>query len=132
VLRAFDQSLRKSRTAREGEASGVPRSEKCKEQSAGGLLLGKARPLHRIVSGDDGANGAVLRAFDQALPDATDRRPERRGGMWCIPPRGRKCGGEDLELGKIIQEDHEFIVTRATTAIALHRFTQRYRSQSES
>jgi hypothetical protein len=72
------------------------------------------------VSGDEGANRAVLRAFDQALPDATDRRTERRGGMWWVPPWGRKCGGEDLVVGKILQEDHEFIVTRATTAIALH------------
>jgi hypothetical protein len=31
---------------------------------------------------------------------------------------------------KIIQEDHEFIVTRASTAIALHHFTQQHRSQS--
>jgi hypothetical protein len=38
------------------------------------------------------------------------------------------------EGGKIIQEDHEFIVTRATSAIALHLLrtdpTQRHRSQS--
>jgi hypothetical protein len=35
-----------------------------------------------IVSRDEEANGAVLRAFDQVLPDAIDRRTERRGGMW--------------------------------------------------
>jgi hypothetical protein len=39
MLRAFGQSLRKSRTPHEGEASGVPWREKCREQSAGGLLL---------------------------------------------------------------------------------------------
>jgi hypothetical protein len=39
MLRAFDQSLRKSRTPREGEASGVPQREKCSEQSASALLL---------------------------------------------------------------------------------------------
>jgi hypothetical protein len=46
---------------------------------------------------------------------------------------------EEAETGcrvvlEIIQEDHEFIVTRATSAIALHLLrtdpTQRHRSQS--
>jgi hypothetical protein len=41
MLRAFGQSLRKSRTPREGEASGVPQREKCSQQSAGALLLEK-------------------------------------------------------------------------------------------
>jgi hypothetical protein len=54
------------------------------------------------VSGDEGAKGAVLRAFDQALMDTTDRRTKRRGGMWWVP--------SDLDL--------HFIVTRATIAIA--------------
>jgi hypothetical protein len=62
--------------------------------------VGKARPSHQIMRGDEEANGAVLRAFNQALPDATDRRNERRGGMWWVPARGRKCGGGDLVLGK--------------------------------
>jgi hypothetical protein len=33
------------------------------------------------MSRDEGVNGAVLRAFDQALLDAINRRTERRGGM---------------------------------------------------
>jgi hypothetical protein len=41
---------------------------------------------------DEGVCGAVLRAFDQALPNATDRRAKRRGVMWWVPPVGRKCG----------------------------------------
>jgi hypothetical protein len=60
------------------------------------------------MSRDEGANGAMLRAFDQALLDATDRRTKRRGGMWWVPLRGRKCGGEDLVLGikyKILHEE---------------------------
>jgi hypothetical protein len=51
------------------------------------------------MSRDKGVNGAMLRAFDQILLDATDRRIERRGGMWWVPLRGRKCGGEDLYWG---------------------------------
>jgi hypothetical protein len=39
ILRAFVQSLRKSRTPYEGEASGVPRREECSGQSASALLL---------------------------------------------------------------------------------------------
>jgi hypothetical protein len=48
------------------------------------------------MSGDEGMNGAMFRAFDQALLDATDRRTERRGGIWWVPQRGRKCGEEIL------------------------------------
>jgi hypothetical protein len=47
----------------------------------------QARPQHYIAS-DKGAYGAVLRAFDQALPDTTDRRTERRGVIWWVPPGG--------------------------------------------
>jgi hypothetical protein len=47
---------------------------------------------------DKAANRAILRAFDQALLGTTDRRTKRRGGMWWVPPRGRKCGREDLVL----------------------------------
>jgi hypothetical protein len=56
------------------------------------------------MSRGEGVNGAMLRAFDQALLDATDRRTERRGGMCWVPPGGRKCGREDLVLGKIIPD----------------------------
>jgi hypothetical protein len=57
-------------------------------------------------------------------------------------PAGLGRGGEDrgAEIGRDvnvlnkIQEDHQFIVTRATSAIALHLLrtdpTQRHRSQS--
>jgi hypothetical protein len=36
----------------------------------------------QTIERNEGVNGAMLRAFDQALLDATDRRTERRGGMW--------------------------------------------------
>jgi hypothetical protein len=39
MLRVFHQSLRKSRTPHEGEASSVPQRETCSGQSTGMLLL---------------------------------------------------------------------------------------------
>jgi hypothetical protein len=56
------------------------------------------------MSSDEGANGAMLRDFDQVLLDTTDRRTKRRVGMWWVHPRGRKYGREDYVLGKIIQD----------------------------
>jgi hypothetical protein len=37
--------------------------------------------LYQIVERNEEVNGAVLRASNQALLDATDRRTERREGM---------------------------------------------------
>ncbi|KAI5794242.1 hypothetical protein FPQ18DRAFT_304645 [Pyronema domesticum] len=41
MLRAIGQGQRKSRTLHEGEESGVPQREKCREQSASALLVEK-------------------------------------------------------------------------------------------
>jgi hypothetical protein len=79
---------------------------------------------------------AGLMVLDQRLLDATTEETER--GETCSgSPEGEK-GVVGIEYsrrgGKIIQEDYEFIVTRATVAIALHLLrtdpTQQHRSQS--
>jgi hypothetical protein len=71
---------------------------------------------------NEGANGARLMALNQRLLDATTEETET-GEACSSCPKGEKVWwGSSIigKRGKIIQEDHEFIVTRATIAIALH------------
>jgi hypothetical protein len=64
--------------------------------------MGRAGPLHWIVSQDEEVDRAVLRALDQRLLDATDRRnwkkgrhvvgcPEGEKELWGVPVRCQKC-----------------------------------------
>jgi hypothetical protein len=57
---------------------------------------------------------------------------EPKEGEVCggFPWGGESMVGKILYWGRKIQEDHEFIVTRAALAIVLHCFTQQHHSQS--
>jgi hypothetical protein len=93
-------------------------------------------PSYWIIERNEGVNGARLRALDRRLLDATTEETEK--GETCSgSPEGEKVWWGSSILGKggkRIQEDYEFIITRATIAIALYLLrtdpTQQHCSQS--